>query len=227
MPDAIQFLPADPSDDTVPPRLTYSRPEQHWVSRMLIHVIERISGQRHLETLYRNWAANPHAGENLFAAAIRLLEIEVVTLAGSWDRVPKKGPVLFVANHPFGVIDGLLMGHLCSQVRPDVKIITHSLLCQVPEARDFLLPVDFGGTQKAAQTSALTRRRSVEWIRAGHAVVVFPAGSVSTAQHPLRGAALDAPWHPFTAKLATQPGVTVIPVCFHGQNSRLFQMTCH
>lgn len=135
--------------------------------------------------------------------------------------------MLFVANHPFGVIDGLLMGHLCSQVRPDVKIITHSLLCQAPEARSYLLPVDFGGTTKAAQTSALTRRRSVEWLRQGHAVVIFPAGSVSTSQNPMRGAALDAPWHPFTAKLATQPGATVIPVCFHGQNSRLFQVASH
>lgn len=227
MTEAIQFLPAESSAESPPPRFTYSRPEQSGLNRKLIRAIERISGQPHLEALYRNWAANPPADENFFSAAIRLLEIEANTLAGSWASVPEKGPVLFVANHPFGVIDGLLMGYLCAQVRPDVKIITHSLLCQAPEARSYLLPVDFGGTPKAAQTSALTRRRSVEWLRQGHAVVIFPAGSVSTSQNPLHGAACDAPWHPFTAKLATQPGVTVIPVCFHGQNSRLFQIASH
>jgi len=227
MTEAIQYLPAESSAEASPPRFTYSRPEQGWLNRTLIRAIERISGQPHLETLYRRWAATAPADENFFTAAIRLLGIEADLRAGSWAAVPEKGPVLFVANHPFGVVDGLLMGHLCSQVRPDVKIITHSLLCQAPEARSYLLPVDFGGTPKAAQTSALTRRHSVEWLREGHAVVIFPAGSVSTAQHPLRGAALDAPWHPFTAKLATQPGVTVVPVCFHGQNSRLFQLASH
>jgi putative hemolysin len=122
-------------------------------------------------------------------------------------RVPRSGPVLFVANHPFGVVDGLLMGDLATRIRPDTKMMTHSLLCQVPEAREFLLPVDFGGTPEAVQTSAMTRRRCVEWLRGGHAVAVFPAGSVSTSVTPLVGPAVDAAWHPFAAKLALLPGV--------------------
>lgn len=208
-------------------RFSYSRPEQRWLNRTLIRVVERLSGQPHLERLYRAWADNPPDGENIFAAAVRLLRITVGTDEAQWARVPRDGPVLFVANHPFGVIDGLLMGHLATRVRPDTRIMTHSLLCQVPEAREFLLPVDFAGTPEAVQTSAMTRRRCVEWLRGGHAVAVFPAGSVSTAPSPWRGAAVDAAWHPFAAKLALLPGVTVVPVCFLGQNSRLFQIASH
>lgn len=227
MNEAVDFLPSPTNSESHDIRFSYSRPEQPWLNRSLIRTIERLSGQPRLEWLYRSWAANPPPGENLFAAAIRLLQIEVETYSEAWARVPRHGPVLFVANHPFGVIDGLLMGHLATSVRPDTKIITHSLLCQIPEAREFLLPVDFGRTPKAAQTSALTRRRSVEWLQQGHAVAVFPAGSVSTSQSPFRGPALDTAWHPFTAKLALLPGVRTVPVCFHGQNSRLFHLASH
>lgn len=214
-----------PQRETV--RFSYSRPDQRWLNRSLIRAIECFSGQPRLERLYREWAVNPPEGENIFAAAMRLLDIAIDIDDAAWARVPSEGPVLFVANHPFGVIDGLMMGRLATQVRPDTKIMTHSLLCQIPEAREFLLPVDFGGTPEAAQASAMTRRRCVEWLRGGHAVAVFPAGSVSTSPSPWRGPAVDAAWHPFVAKLALIPGVTVIPVCFQGQNSRLFQIASH
>jgi putative hemolysin len=227
MTEAIEYLPSRTDSGPRDVRFSYARPEQRWLNRSLIRIIERLSGQPRLERLYRDWAANPPPGENLFAAAIRLLEIEVDTMAGAWARVPKSGPVLFIANHPFGVIDGLLMGHLATLARPDTKIITHSLLCQFPEAHDYLLPIDFGKTPKAAQTSALTRRRSVEWLQQGHAVAMFPAGSVSTSQNPFHGPARDVAWHPFTTKLALLPGVTTVPVCFHGQNSRLFHVASH
>jgi len=227
MTDVIEYLPPHTEHEPSDVRFSYSRPEQPWVNRSVIRLIERLSGQPRLERLYRDWAASPLRGENFFTAAIRLLEIELDTMTEAWARVPKNGPVLFVANHPFGVIDGLLMGHLATLARPDTKIITHSLLCQVPEARDYLLPIDFGKTTQAAQTSALTRRRSTAWLQQGHAIAVFPAGSVSTSQNPFRGPALDVAWHPFAAKLALLPGVTTVPVCFHGQNSRLFHLASH
>ena len=222
-----RLLSSEDGSATEDVRFSYSRPEHPWLNRAVIRIIERMSGQPRLERLYRQWAASPPPGENIFAAAVRLLEIEVAVDPTDLGRVPREGAVLFVANHPFGVIDGLLMGHIATAVRPDTKIMTHSLLCQPPEARDYLLPVDFGGTAEAQQTSLLTRRRTLDWLTAGHSVAVFPAGGVSTAQHPLTGPALDSAWHPFVAKLARLAGVTIVPVYFHGQNSRLFHLMSH
>ena len=105
--------------------------------------------------------------------------------------------------------------------------MTHSLLCQPPEVRDYILPVDFGGTPEALQTSVLTRRRTVDWLNGGHSVAVFPAGSVSTAQNPFTGPALDVAWHPFVAKLTRVPDLQIVPVHFYGQNSRLFHLMSH
>lgn len=208
-------------------RFSYSRPEQATWKRAIIRGIEMASGQPKLERLYRQWAAEKPAGENIFAAGVRLLDLRIETNEEGWARVPRSGPVLFIANHPFGVADGLMIGDLATRVRPDSKIMTHSLLCQPPEARDYLLPVDFGGTPEAQATSVLTRRRTLDWLNAGHSVVVFPSGGVSTAQNPLTGPALESPWYPFIAKLARLPGLTIVPVYFHGQNSRLFQLASH
>ena len=224
---AEHLLEQDENSEAEDIRFSYSRPEQHWFNRGIIRLIERISGQSELERLYRCWARNPLPGENIFSASLRIMKVGINTDEAAWQRVPKQGPVLFIANHPFGVIDGLLMGHLATRIRPDTKIMTHSLLCQPPEAREFLLPVDFGGTPEGQQTSLLTRRRTLDWLSSGHSVSVFPAGSVSTAQSPLSGPALDAAWHPFIGKLARIPGVTIVPVFFHGQNSRLFQLMSH
>jgi putative hemolysin len=227
MTELAERLSMDSAQAASDVRFSYSRPEQPLFHRSVIRLIESLSGQRRLERLYRGWAARPREGENIFAAAIRLLDIAIDTDWAAWGRIPAEGPLLLVANHPFGVIDGLLIGHLATRIRPDVRIMTHSLLCQPPEARDYLLPVDFGGTAEARATSLLTRRRTLEWLAAGHCVAVFPGGGVATAQRPLTGPALEQPWHPFVGKLARQPGTSVVPVWFEGGNSRLFHVMSH
>ena len=206
---------------------SYTRPEHGFLKRLVIRSIEFCTGQPRLERLYRGWAGGRRNGENIFSAGIRLLNIHLDYDHGALTAVPLKGPVLFVANHPFGVVDGLAVGHLATKVRPDSLIMTHSLLCQPPEAHQYLLPVNFGGTEDALATTMATRRRAVEWLKAGHSMVVFPGGGVATSQKPFTGPAIESPWHPFVGKLARLPGVTVIPIYFHGQNSRLFQITSH
>jgi putative hemolysin len=209
-----------------PVRFSYSGPEHDWATRSFIRAVERISGQRDLERLYRGWVASPRPGETIFDAGVRLLQVGIHTAAGDWARLPRRGPVLVIANHPYGVVDGLVVGHLVNAVRPDMKIMTHALLCQPPEARDYLLPVDFGASAQARATSLQTRQRAQDWLRQGHTLVVFPSGSVATALRPFTGPALEPPWYPFVSKLARLADV-VVPVYIHGQNSRLFQVASH
>ncbi len=180
-----------------------------------------------LERMYRNWSLNPPRGENIFAAAMRLMNVNLETDFQAWRSLPSAGPLLIVANHPFGVIDGLAIGFLSTLARSDVKIMTHSLLCQPAEVQRYMLPVDFGGTDVAQRTTMATRKRTMEWLRDGHVAVVFPAGGVSTSLSALRGPAVDDVWHPFIAKLTRVPGLQILPVFFHGQNSRLFQIASH
>ncbi len=208
--------------------LSYARPEQTRLRRTLIRAVEALSGRAALQRLYDDWQdAATDRDEPIFSAAIRLMRIRPRIVDGDLDALPRTGPVLVLANHPFEIVDGLLAGHLVALRRRDVKIMTHSLLCQPEEARDILLPVDFGPGDAARRTSADTRRRAVEWLGQGHVLIVFPAGSVSTVVRPLARHAVDAGWHPFVARLAMGQGVRTIVMFLHGQNSRAFQIASH
>lgn len=215
-------LPVAPQVD-----FTYSHPGQSLFRRSLIRAVETLTGQPKLRRLYLNWAWSDRApGVPVFAGALGQLRIQPRIAAGSehLQAVPANGGLLLVANHPFGVVDGLTIGHLAMQLRGNVRILTNSLLCRVPEVDPHLLPVDFSGTPEARRLTAETRRQAAALLQAGKVVAVFPAGGVATANRPLRGRAVDSPWHPFVGRLATIPGVTTLPVHFSGQNSRLFQI---
>jgi putative hemolysin len=206
---------------------TYSRREQRLWQRFSILAIERITGARRFERLYREWSNSPRPDETIFAAALRLLDIRLDISGADWHELPKTGPLLILANHPFGVVDGLALAHIATKLRPDAKIMTHSLLCQPPEAKPFVLPVDFASTTSARAITMTTCRKAIGWLAGGHCVAMFPSGSVSTSCSPLHGPATDPAWYPFLGKLISQPDLTVLPLFIHGQNSRLFQVASH
>lgn len=208
-------------------RFSYSTADQPLMQRAVIQAIEKIGGQRKLKRLYLQHQKSVAAGENFFAAAVRLLRIRVDFDRAALAATPAAGPVLFIANHPYGVLDGITLTWLATQVRPDTKVLANAVLCQAPEAAANLLPVAFAPTREARETNVQSRLAAQRWLRDGHAVGIFPAGGVSTSEKPLKGPAVDLPWAPFTAKLLRLSKATVVPVFFAGQNSRLFQLASH
>ena len=209
---------------------TYSHAGQSLFRRGLIRAVEMLTGQPRLKRLYLDWViCDKRPGEPVFDAALRKLGIRLRIRQGAEHlaTLPPTGGLLLVANHPFGVVDGLAIGQLGMRLRGNVQIMTNSLLCRVPEVDPHLLPVDFSGTPEARRITGETRRRAAELLAQGQTVAIFPAGGVATANKPLRGRAVDSVWHPFIGRLATLPGVTTLPLNFSGQNSRLFQIASH
>lgn len=217
------------NDHDALPDFTYSHAGQSRFRQGLIRTLERLSGQPKLRNLYLDWAAGGRRqDETVFDAALRLLRVRLqVDGESHLAALPRDGGLLLVANHPFGILDGLSIGQLGLRLRGNVRILTNSLLCQVPEVVPHLLPVDFSGTPEARRLTSETRRRAAELLAQGNVVAIFPAGGVATANAPVKGRALDAEWHPFVGRLATIAGVTTLPVHFTGQNSRLFQIASH
>lgn len=195
--------------------------------RLAARAIERVSGQRRLKRLYEHYRANPRPGEPFWEAAIRLMAIELRHEAERLANIPAGGPLVIVANHPFGVLDGLVLCALAGRVRRDFKLLVHSALYQAPEAMPDLLPLDFSGGPSAARTILQSRAAAMSHLKAGGCLLVFPAGAVATTPGPLARRAADGEWGPFTAKLIRRSGAAVVPFHFSGQNSRLFQIASH
>jgi putative hemolysin len=208
-------------------RFTYSTMDQPWLQRMVIQSIEMLGGQRKLKRLYYRHMDNLRRGESFFDSAMRLLNINVSYDDAALAAIPKTGPVIFISNHPYGVLDGITLTWLALKARPDTKVLANDVLCQSPEASAHLLPVAFAPTREARETNVRSRMQAQAWLKQGHAIGIFPGGGVSTTEKPLEAQAVDLPWAPFTAKLVRSSGATVVPVFFTGQNSRLFQIASH
>lgn len=210
------------------PIFSYADPGGPAVKRNLIRLVEAATGQRALKKIYMAHRHAPVPSESFFRSAVRRLAINVVYDPAALAAIPKAGPVVVVANHPYGVLDGIAISWLIEKAREDFLVLTHSALLRAPEVRPYLLPVDFAETEDATQTNLRSRALAREHLARGGCVVVFPAGGVSTAPDRLgRKPAVDAPWQPFAAQLIQRSGATVVPVCFEGQNSRLFQIASH
>lgn len=210
------------------PNFSYSDESQPLLKRKLIRVIEKATGQPRLERLYLDNHYHPRAGESFWQAAIRKLQLHLVVDRARLNSIPKTGPLVIIANHPYGVLDGIAICAIAEHARNDFFVLTHSALLRAPEARPSLLPVDFSGTKEAFETNLNSREAARSHLAQGGCVIVFPAGAVSTSPDRLgRKLAVDWPWQPFTAQLIQRSRATVVPIFFEGQNSRLFQIASH
>jgi putative hemolysin len=214
------------TDETVE-TFSYAEPGDPRLKRFIIRMIERMTGQPYLKSLYDDRFARRIPGESFWDLAIRLLDLKVVTNEDALARVPKTGPLVVVANHPFGVLDGVIICHLVARVRGDFQILTNAVLNRADEVKEFLLPVDFAETEQALQTNLKSRAAAKHLLLNDGCLIVFPAGGVATTPKLWDRTAVDAEWKNLTARLIAQGKAPVLPVFFAGQNSRLFQLASH
>ena len=131
-------------------------------------------------------------------------------------NVPSKGPLMIIANHPFGVLDGLVICWLTSKIRSEFKVLTHSLLLRASETKDYLLPIDFSESKNAMITNLETRKTARSILDNGGTIVVFPGGTVSTTKRFYNRTALDPSWRNFTSRLIKRSKPTILPLHFTG-----------
>jgi putative hemolysin len=142
-------------------------------------------------------------------------------------KAPIKGPLVFISNHPFGVVDGLILGYLISLIRVDFTLIVNEVLTRERLLREFLLPTDFRETKEALAINIETRKIALDRLLKGEALGIFPAGGVATSIKVYKQKAEDLDCKRFVVKIISKSEARVIPLFFHGQNSRLFQVASH
>lgn len=189
-----------------------------------IRLIELLTGKLVLLGLVRKFeATRPESDTSFWRHAINLLKIDLQTPEDQIKRIPATGPVVIVANHPHGLVDGMILAELVGQVRPDFKILTRSLLTNVPEIQYHMLPVAFPHEANSVKMNIKMRKLAMDHLNDDGVVILFPAGQVATSPGWF-GAAVEADWLPFTAKMILKSETKVVPIFFPGQNSRWFQM---
>ncbi len=189
-----------------------------------IRAMEWVTGKLTLLRLIRKFERmGVPEGQAFWAQALEIMGIRLETPEDEIARIPRDGPLVVVANHPHGLVDGMVLAELLGRVRTDYKILTRSLLTGVQEVSQFMIPVPFPHEEDALGRNLEMRRRAMDHLAMGGVIVLFPSGVVAAAQRPF-GPAVEAEWNPFTAKMILRSGAGVLPVRFPGQNSRLYQL---
>ncbi len=135
---------------------------------------------------------------------------------------------MFVANHPYGVLDGIVISWLVEKVRSDFVVLTNAVLMRAPEVRDFILPIDSPRPRRRGRPiSHRAPRRAPSSNAAARSWCFPPAASRPRPIVSAASPAVDARWQPFVAQLIQRSKATVVPIWFGGQNSRLFQIASH
>ena len=208
---------------------SYADPEDPILKKILIRSIEFLTGQPKLFKLYRRYQENPNLWKSFWDGCVDLLKLKISISNLDLEKIPSTGPTIVVANHPFGVLDGLVLSWLVSQKRNDFKLLVHSLLLRAPETKGNLLPIDFTGDKKALLTNLETRKKARKHISEGGCIIIFPSGTVSTTLkfYQKKAKAFDCEWKKFTSRLIKQTDPKIIPINFPGTNSLAFQIFSH
>jgi len=176
---------------------------------------------RRLDRMYEGVLNDPVG--NVFDAVLRQLEVEYTVPDSDLAHVPTTGPTIVFANHPFGMLDGILMASLLMRVRPDVKLLANQLLACMEAISEHCILVDnmMGEGHEAANRKGI--REALDWVRQGHLLIVFPAGEVASwSRHHLRVA--DPQWNRNMARIARMTQATSIPAFISGSNSVGFHL---
>ncbi|ESZ27911.1 MULTISPECIES: GNAT family N-acetyltransferase [unclassified Mesorhizobium] len=206
------------------PELSYANPRQPALTRWFIHSIEGLSGRDRYTALYDFWRRQVvPTGERVFSRMLDLIDVRVRT-ADQWPpaQLPDT-PLVIVANHPFGIGDGIAVLSLAEQLGRPFRVMIHKDLLKIREMEPYSLPIDFSETKDALKNNMAVRHEAVRLLKEGVTIVVFPAGGVATAPKGF-GRARDLPWKMFPARLVQEAKASVIPMHFSGQNGRLFHL---
>lgn len=160
-------------------------------------------------------------GLEFWSQALRQMGIEMQTPAEQVDNIPATGPLIVVANHPHGMVDGMVMAELVGRKREDFLILTRSLLSGIKEISKFMLPVPFPHEEDSFNQSLKMRKTAMNHLKNGGVIILFPAGEVASSE-TVFGPAIEQEWNPFTAKMIKRSGAAVLPIYFPGRNSRFY-----
>jgi len=205
-------------------KLSYANTFTNPIQRNIIKSLEFLTGKLYLLRKVRQFEKmGIPVGQPFWKQALDLLGINLLTKQSEISKIPKEGSLVITANHPHGLVDGMVLAELIGKVRTDYKILTRSLLTGVKQIDQFMIPVPFDHEENALKKSLEMRKKAMDHLEKGGVIVVFPSGKVASSE-TMFGNVVEGEWNPFTAKLIQKSGANVLPIFFPGANSRIYQI---
>lgn len=194
--------------------------------RVVIRALENATGRIRMIRRAQGYEREVGDGRDFWQVMVERYGLSLELAGGSLDGIPKSGPMIAIANHPYGILDGLMLGYILSMTRGDFRIVAHQVFRKAEDLDRAILPISFDETPEAVRRNVATRKAAIDYLANGGAIGIFPGGTVSTAPKPFTRP-LDPVWRGFTAKMIAKSDAAVVPLFFCGRNSRLFQVASH
>ena len=189
---------------------------------LLLTTIEKLFGFSYLKQLYKKNYSNPELKNNFWKKTLEILKIEH-TFKDS-EHIPRQGPSIIVSNHPFGILDGLIICSEVAKLRKDYRILINEELTAIDHIRDYLFPLRLDMSKDALKLNIKSKNDAIEFINKGGLVIIFPSGEVATSER-LFNKAIEKEWKPIIGSIVRKVNCKILPIYCHGQNSFLFQLT--
>lgn len=215
-----------PSGRQIAREISYAHSAATRPGRFMIRLMENSTGRLRLIKRARGYEKEVAEGGDFWEIIIRRYGLTLDVIGGSLDNIPKDKPVILIANHPYGILDGMMLGYILSKTRPDFRILAHQVFRKAEDLNKVILPISFDETKEAMRTNLATRKEALNYLADGGAIGIFPGGTVSTAAKPFSHP-MDPGWRGFTARMVGKSDAVVVPLFFEGHTSRLFQIASH
>ena len=204
---------------------TFATAEVNRIGQLFIMITELLTGKLKLKKLYDQYLSENRPPEYFWDDAITKLKLTIITNFQEGSYIPKKGKLIVIANHAFGVADGVSICSVISKVRQDYKMITHKVLRQADAVKDKILPIDFNESKEALFTNINTRKEAETVLRNEGVIVLFPSGRIATKKKLGKNIkADDGEWKQWVSKLILKTKSPVLPIYFDGQNSHWYHI---
>ncbi|HJZ98429.1 MAG TPA: GNAT family N-acyltransferase [Candidatus Solibacter sp.] len=192
------------------------------VPRRLRTLLSRVLGIDEIIRIYDHLGTRKEPG-SIADRLLNFLEISFLISAADLKHIPESGAAVVAVNHPFGILDGAILASLLTKIRPDVRFLANEILTALPELRELVISVDPISGRSAVGKNGRGLRQSIEHLRNGGMLVIFPAGEVAHFRW-CAGAVTDAEWNPAVARLVSIAGAPVVPMYIAGANGPTFQI---
>lgn len=206
--------------------ISYAHSAETKGGRVMIRLMENTTGRLRLIKRADGYEHDVANGRDFWSVMVDRYGLSLDVVGGALTNIPKDGPLILIANHPYGILDGLMMGHILQMMRGDFRILAHQVFRKAEDINRIILPISFDDTKESLKLNIETRKTALGYLANGGAIGIFPGGTVSTAAKPFSHP-MDPGWRGFTARMVAKSNATVVPVFFDGHTSRMFQIASH